>query len=98
MRFLDNNGVSMSHSFSEEEFNLPLLKEQFNSGFVKNNKVRACKMFFYGNNINSSFIAGIREGHVVIINTATKEEYSPKEFSNALAEIDNFLNNSKCLA
>jgi hypothetical protein len=88
MKFVDNNEVEMlsisTLLFLGEDLNVPKLKERFNNDFVRNKECKAVVITFMGDGIMKSFIAGIRDGVVVIIDEDTKQEYTPKEFSAGL--------------
>lgn len=68
------------------------LKDRFNLSFVKNKQCSAVTIRFVDNSIDKSFIAGFRNDKVCIIDMQTKQEYSPKEFSEALNILQETLN------
>lgn len=92
MRFIDNQGEDIfslsTNTFMGDEWNLSAIKDRFNQNFVRNTSVRAVCLSFMHNNRRVEFLAGIRYGDVVIVNTKTKKEYTPKEFSESLNTID----------
>ena len=98
MKFYDNNDSELllksTLDFMGEDLNISHLKQRFNKDFVKNKEVKAVKISFLdvSNKINKSFIAGFRNNSVIIIDTDTKKEYSPKEFSEELNILDKLLN------
>ena len=97
MKFYDNNNSELlsisTLNFMGEDLNISHLKQRFNKDFVQNKEVKAVKIAFLDvfSNINKSFIAGFRNSSVVIIDTDTKIEYSPKEFSEELNVLDKLL-------
>ena len=68
------------------------LKDRFNLSFVKNRECSAVTIRFVDNNIDKSFIAGFRNNRICIIDMQTKQEYSPKEFSEELNILQETLN------
>ena len=98
MKFYDNNNSKLlsisTLNFMGEDLNISHLKERFNKNFVQNKEVKAVKIAFLDvfSNINKSFIAGFKNGSVVIIDTDTKTEYSSKRFSEELNFLDKLLN------
>lgn len=99
MKFYDNNDSELlfksTLDFMGEDLDIFVLKQRFNKDFIQNKEVKAVKISFLevSNKINKSFIAGFRNNSVVIIDTDTKKEYSPKEFSEQLNILDKMLNN-----
>lgn len=96
MKFYDNSDelvVSVSDvTFLGKSFNLVDIKERFNRDFVKGT-AKAVELSFLGLGANKTFLAGIRDNKVVIIDTKTKQEYSSKEFSQELNVLEAFLAN-----
>lgn len=96
MSFYDNSDeliVSLSDlAFLGKPFNLVDIKRRFNEDFVKGT-AKTVELSFLGLGANKSFLAGIRDNKVVVIDTETKQEYSPKEFSQELTILEGFLVN-----
>lgn len=96
MKFYNNSDelvVSVSDvTFLGKSFNLVDIKERFNRDFVKG-KAKWVELSFLGLGANKTFLAGIRDNNVVICDTETKQEYSPKEFSQELTILEGFLTN-----
>ena len=96
MSFRNNDNVEDMNlstiNFTGENLSIPKLKERFNTNFVKNTSIKTVKISFLGNGINKSFIAGSRKGKIVICDTDTKKEYTPREFSIELNLIELILN------
>ena len=96
MKFYNNSDelvVSISDvTFLGKSFNLVDIKERFNRDFVKGNS-KVVEISFLGLGANKTFLAGIRDKKVVIVDTDTKREYSPKEFSQELNILEGFLAN-----
>lgn len=96
MKFYNNSDelvVSVSDvTFLGKSFNLVDIKERFNRDFVKGNS-KMVEMSFFGLGANKTFLAGIRDEKVVIVDTETKREYSPREFSQELNILEGFLAN-----
>lgn len=91
MEFIGNEALS-DKKLSGKPLNIVELKERFNNDFVKNTKTQAVKIFFiHPNQLLVPFIAGVRKGKVVVINMMTKTEYTPKEFSEGLNQLDELL-------
>ncbi len=101
MKFYDNNNSELlsisTLNFMGEDLNISDLKQRFNKDFIKNKEVKAVKISFLdvSNKINKSFIAGFKNNSVVIIDTDSKKEYSPKEFSEQLNILDKVLNKNE---
>ena len=96
MKFYNNSDelvVSISDvTFLGKSFNLVDIKERFNRDFVKGNS-KVVEISFLGLGANKTFLAGIRDKKVLILDTDTKREYSPKEFSQELNILEGFLAN-----
>lgn len=101
MKFIDNDNETMNlisdTGFIGKPLSIPELKERFNSNFVKGT-AKAVEMSFLDKGVNHSFIAGIRNKSVVICDTKTKREFTPKEFSEELNIIERAINPLKCLS
>lgn len=91
MKFIDNSNEIMypvsDTGFTGKPLSIPELKERFNSDFVKGT-AKAVEISFLGKGVNHTFIAGIRNKSVVICDTKTKREFTPKEFSEELNIIE----------
>lgn len=97
MKFYNNNEMVISLSdivFMGKDLNVPELKERWNTAFTKR-LASAVEVSFLGNKVNKTFVAGYRNNKLVVIDTDTKQEYTPKEFSNNLNSIENILNDVK---
>lgn len=97
MKFYNNNEVIISLSdleFMGKNLNVPELKERWNTAFTKR-LASAVEVSFLGNKVNKTFVAGYRNNKLVVIDTDTKQEYTPKEFSHNLNSIENILNDVK---
>ena len=97
MKFQTVNAVLPNSDNSFKSLNIQELKNRFNSEFVQNKDCSAVTIYFKGNNINKSFIAGFRNQSdnsqkICIIDMQTKKEYSPKEFSEELNILQTVLN------
>ena len=101
MKFYDNNNemiISLSDLvFMGKDINIPEIKERWNDVFTKK-LAKVVEISFLANRINKTFVAGYRDNKLVVIDTATKQEYTPKEFSANLNSIENILNGVKSLA
>jgi hypothetical protein len=100
MKFYDKKELVISLSdleFMGKDLNIPKLKERWNDAFTKR-LASAVEVSFLGNKVNKTFVAGYRDNKLVVIDTDTKQEYTPKEFSSNLNMIENILNGTKCLA
>lgn len=100
MKFYDNKELVISLSdivFMGKDLNIPELKERWNTAFTKR-LASAVEISFLGNKVNKTFVAGYRDNKLVVIDTDTKQEYTPKEFSSNLNMIENILNGVKSLA
>jgi len=102
MKFYDNNDVEILETstltFLGDTLNISELKQRFNLNFVQNKNVKCCKVTFLGKGINKSFIAGFRNESLVIVDMDTKKEYSSKEFSTELNNLEQYFNTSKQVA
>lgn len=100
MKFYDKKELVISLSdleFMGKDLNILKLKERWNDAFTKR-LASAVEVSFLGNKVNKTFVAGYRDNKLVVIDTDTKQEYTPKEFSSNLNMIENILNGTKCLA
>jgi hypothetical protein len=101
MKFYDNSNemiISLSDIvFMGKDLNVPEIKERWNDAFTKR-LASAVEISFLANRINKTFVAGYRDNKLVVIDTDTKQEYTPKEFSSNLNMIENILNGVKSLA
>jgi hypothetical protein len=101
MKFYDKNELVISLSdivFMGKDLNIPELKERWNDAFVIKRLASSVEISFLGNKVNKTFVAGYRDNKLVVIDTDTKQEYTPKEFSSNLNMIENILNGTKSLA
>lgn len=94
----DNELPGSTYNFVGDPFDFEELKERFNKDFIRRSNCILCKISFLGNNIKKDFVAGYRNDRVVIIDTLSKQEYSPAKFSKELRLIDSFLSNRQELA
>jgi hypothetical protein len=95
MSFYDNNHdliISKSDlAFTPKKLDVSELKNRFNSDFVKDKNTRSVMMTFYLGRLTKSFIAGIINKSVVIIDKSTMKEYRVSEFSKELNTLENIL-------
>lgn len=95
LKFFDNDNQEILSSstlkFAGDNLNIPELKNRFNTNFVKNTQCKCVKISFLGNGVNKSFVAGIKESKVIIIDSDSNKEYTPKEFSKELDTLENIL-------
>jgi putative lipase involved disintegration of autophagic bodies len=95
LKFFDNDHnviISTSTiSFAGDDLNTTELRNRFNTNFVKNIQCKCVEISFLGNGVNRSFVAGIKQSKVLIIDSQTKKEYTPKEFSAQLEILDKIL-------
>ena len=89
MKFQTSDTILSSSDKYFKDLNIQELKNRFNSEFVQNKDCSAVTIYFKGNGVDKSFIAGFRNQNdnsqkVCIVDMQTKKEYSPKEFSKEL--------------
>lgn len=96
MQFYDNSNeliISLSDlTFLGKSFDLVDIKRRFNDDFVRG-KAKVVELSFLGLGANKTFLAGILDKKVVIVDKDTKQEYSPKEFSQELTILNGLLTN-----
>ena len=100
MKFYDNSDelvIDLSDvTFLGKSFNIVDIKRRFNEDFVKGT-AKAVELSFLGLGANKSFLAGIKDKEVVILDKDTRKEYSPKEFSQELNILNSVLTNQLSL-
>ena len=100
MKFYDNNNemiISLSDIvFMGKDLDVPEIKQRWNDVFSKK-LAKVVEISFLDNNVNKTFVAGYRGSSMVVIDTDSKKEYTPKEFSQNLSSIENILNGAKSL-
>jgi len=96
MKFYDNSDeliISLSDlTFLGKPFDLVDIKHRFNEDFVRG-KAKLVELSFLGLGANKTFLAGILDRKVVIVDKDTNKEYSPKEFSQELTILNGLLTN-----
>lgn len=77
-------------TFMGRDFDYEELKDRFNTHFAKGSAY-AVKISFLGHGINKSFIAGRRDGKIVIVDTELKVEYTISQFRTGLKQLEDHL-------
>jgi hypothetical protein len=95
MSFYDHNYdliISKSDlAFMPKKLDISELKNRFNNDFVKSKDARAVEMTLSLGRLTKSFMVGIKNESVVIIEKSTKKEYSVSEFKKELDILENML-------